>query len=305
MLFFWQNTECKHSFKGANAQHNSNLWPLPLTKLTNSYELNLVKKERNFLEAQFTQRIKKRLLNPLFRIPNEERDIFLSNQLPDSFKATATIKNESVVELFGIIDQNQVPPQISALKYTTELTGEALAMVDVMVEFSNGKDIKDIDSLGLREIENFLRDSNTVPAFSGGIPKYYPLFETIKNELKKILTPEIPNRPEGERASPNINRDYSSKKDYFPFKGKDCYQALNSNEKLRLVDQIIRDHISRPLAVDHGSVFPIFADDGMVVIQYGGSCSSCRMALTSTMSFIQKVMQLETLVPELLVMTDS
>lgn len=252
----------------------------------------------------FSNRLLDRAYRPKFKVNAQEKDLFFLEKRPGTFKFSFKIKDGKETQLFGLTDQNQVPPRLSGIKYVTELEQEYLAALDVLAEFSHDKDIRGIDGLSVREIENFLRDDNITPSLPNSGASLYPLFDKFKKGLGEILDSDS-KRPIGAKQSPNINRDYKRGESYFPYKEKTDYTSLNSNEKMLLLGKIIEDHIQAPLDKDAGGIYLIFADDGMVVIEYSGECRSCSSSLTSTMNFIQKVFQLETENPDLLVMTDS
>jgi Fe-S cluster biogenesis protein NfuA len=239
-----------------------------------------------------------------FSIP-EEKEQFLAQERPGSFHSSLKLK-ETEIELYGLIDHNQVPAQFQAIKYHANLSELPLVLLDVLVEFATGKDIRGIETLSLREIESFLRDDNITPAFKEEVTSLYPLFESIKKQLKSHLEKDEDSIPSHDQLkSPTLNKDYQHKSDYFPFKGKEDYVSLDTNEKMRLIAQIIEDHIAGPLRRDNGGIYCVFADDGLVVIEYTGSCQSCQYSLSSTLNFIQKVFQLEINEPSLMLMTDS
>ena len=252
----------------------------------------------------FSKRLVLRAEQPRFRVDEKEREDFLLEKRPDSFDLSFETKDGNETRVFGLIDKNQVPPSLLALKYTTNLESEKLAFLDVLVEFSLNKDVRGVESLSVREIENFLRDDNVTPSIPGDAATLYPLFEKFRGTLTEVLDTDTP-KPTGAKQSPNINRDYKRSDSYFPFYEKNDYLSLNSNEKTLLIGKIIEDHIRTPLSRDAGGIYPVFADDGMVVIEYEGECRSCSSSLTTTMNFIQKVFQLETENNNLLVMTDS
>ncbi len=233
---------------------------------------------------------------------SEEKSAFLAQEKPGSFNFFFEVKG-SKVYIFGLVDNNQVPPQLDSLKYHSSLDDTSMAMLDVLIEFSYAKDIRGLEALSLREIDNFLRDDNITPAFSHGGTTLYPLFEATKNKLKEIF--EEKDHVRKNFQSPIISEDYEHQSDYFPFKGKTNFPSLDTSEKMLMVSKIIQDHISKPLRRDNGSLYCVFADDSLIVIEYGGACQGCQYSLSSTLNFIQRVFQLETNEPNLLVMTDS
>ncbi len=253
---------------------------------------------------ELSQRILKRAQTPLYLESTVEKEAFLAEKRPHSFSTSVETKNDGEITLFGLIDENQVPPQFLAIKYTGNLKQEVLALVDVFVEFSTGKDIRGIKALSLREIDSFLRDNNLHSAFPENNTNLLILFDQLKKALEKVIEADD-QRPAGEKISPTINRDYKNKGSYYPYNNKNNYHDLDQGEKAQLIAQIIEDHIATPLSRDGGGIYCVFTDDNLVVIEYLGACQGCLSSLTTTMNFIQRVFQLETGAPGILVMTDS
>ncbi len=190
---------------------------------------------------------------------------FLSTKQSEQFHDSFMFNGEEV-HFFGLIDYNEVPPKLEAAKFSTNLSEANLVMLDVLIEFATGKDITNITSISLREIDNYLRDNNSEPAFSNNGTALFPLFDSSIKLLSKVLETENQNSSQ-EKSSPTINKDYKHTISYFPFNKKSTYPELSKEEKLNLIDQIIKDHISRPLKKDNGSIECVFADDNIIAIE--------------------------------------
>ena len=251
-----------------------------------------------------TSRLLERTNNPKFIESDESRDVFLGEERSGSFQKTLeATKHYDEITLFGLVDNSSVPPKIGAVKYTTSLKGEKLALLDTLIDLSYDADHVRVRGISLREIDSFLRDDNTKETFSS-TNALIPLFEEVKKTLGLLLEGDAP-RATSERRSPDLNVDYKPEGILFDPSAEGIYQELDANRKLDVLDSIIEKYIAPHLKKDGGAVEAVFADDFLVVIDYRGACTSCNKSLTTTMDYIQRVFQLETKHNSLRVITDS
>jgi Fe-S cluster biogenesis protein NfuA len=249
-------------------------------------------------------RLLNRINKPSYKVNQKVKEMYINTKEGKYINLKLEIKNSGKLNIFGLIDSEQVPPKVLKLKYTTNITNEALAIIDVFIEFCINKNLKHINNITLREIENYLRDENSLPCIKDEAIDFHQLF----NEIKKTFNSLDDNHNttfNTSKNSPTIKNDYKEKGSYFPFNKINKYTSLNSSEKIQLIQLIINDHIANPLAKDSGSVYCTWADESIVVIQYEGQCLTCNKSLTSTMDYIQTVIQLSTQTPSILVITDS
>ncbi|MBT3586856.1 MAG: hypothetical protein HN509_18235 [Halobacteriovoraceae bacterium] len=250
--------------------------------------------------SQFSENLKARFLKPHFKEGLTDCQKFLAEGRSGAFSFSFKEKDLETT-IFGLKDLNDVPVRISTFKYSTELSEERLGVLDALVELLQGADYRRIESISLREVENFLRDENNQPAFPGEGAIYFPLLAKLKEGLNATLeSDQVPVN--GQKASPILSKDYKKSE---PRLLQGNFLELDSKEKMLLVSQILEQIIGPSLYRDGGAAYPVFVDDYMVAIEYQGACASCNYSLTTTMDFIQKVLQLETGNPGLRVMTDS
>ena len=247
----------------------------------------------------YSEKVRKRLEKPLFREDLKERELFLNEKIPGSFSFEIDSTNHhGQIWIFGILDKNQAPPEFAGIKYCSEIKDSKLSFLDALMELLNGKDITRLKSISVREVESFLRDDNITPSFPESYNSLLPIFDKVIKGLSDIHEPE--NK---EKRSPNLADDYKpTEKSTIT---EDEFKNLSTNDKKDLIDEIIFKYIAKPLGGDGGAINCVFVDDSMVAIEYLGACTTCHFSLTSTLSYIQKVIQIETGNPGLFVVTDS
>ncbi|RLA65612.1 MAG: hypothetical protein DRQ88_02310 [Epsilonproteobacteria bacterium] len=247
----------------------------------------------------YSEKVLQRMKKPLFREDLKERELFLNDNIPGSFSFEIdSSSHHGQILIFGILDKNQMPSVFAGIKYSSNITDEKLSFLDALIELLNGQDITRLKSISIREVESFLRNDNITPSYEEGYNSLIPIFDKVVKGLTNIEEPQSK-----EKRSPNINDDYRPGDS--PTISQAKFLELNTNEKKNIIDDIIFKFIAKPLGLDGGGVTPVFVDDSMVAIEYLGACINCNYSLTSTLSFIQKVIQLETENPNLLVVTDS
>jgi len=241
---------------------------------------------------------------PLFRVSKQERDLFLSEKRGQSFSCGVKLTDGQDIVLFGLIDKTQLPPQFLAIQYTSTLSDARLGFLDAMVELLQSAQFTRFDSLSLREMENYLRDNNASPAFSGAGNFFIPIFAEVKNALKSQL--DLRPQESAVKSSPSLSHDYKpSMPAIFSPSATKSFRNLNQMDKFKIMHKIFAQYISPALARDAGDAEIVFVDDALVAINYLGACATCQYSLTTTMSYIQRVIQLETHDPHFQVMTDS
>lgn len=251
-----------------------------------------------------TSRLLDRINNPKFLESEEERQLFINEQKVGTFeKKLDACKHYDEICIFGLVDSSVTPAKFTGIKYTTNLSGEKLALLDTLVDLSYDADHVRMRGISLREIDSFLRDDNTRETFSSS-NTLIPLFEELKKILSECLEGDRP-RSSDERRSPDINKDYIPEGRIFDPSVEGNFQDVDANRKLEVLDQIVQKYIEPHLRLDGGGVEVVFADDFLAVIEYRGACTSCNKSLTSTMDYIQRVFQLETMHGSLRIITDS
>lgn len=247
----------------------------------------------------YSEKVLQRIDKPLFREDLKERELFLDANIPGSFSFEIdSSSHHGQIWIFGILDKNQVPPVFAGIKYCTNIKDAKLSFLDALVELCNGQDITRLKSISVREVESFLRDDNITPSFPDSQNSLLPIFDKVVSGLTKAHEPE-----KKEKSSPNIMNDYKPSKSSGI--SEEDFKNLSVYDKKEFIDEVIFKYIAGPLGNDGGAINCVFVDDSMVAIEYLGACTTCQYSLTSTLSFIQKVIQLETGNPSLLVVTDS
>lgn len=252
-----------------------------------------------------SKKLNEKINNPIFLENDYEKEEFLNQNRAGSFSSLIQFNNGNSITLFGLANMNQLPPHFEAIKYTTTLTGARLGFLDAVIELLQSADFVRVNSLSLREVESYLRDDNLTPSIGGSGIQFIPILEECKRALAEKLN--IAPRVSGERASPTIAEDYrpTNEQPTFDPEIHGDFSSMDHREKYQIMSNIFEKHIAPSLKRDGGGAHIVFVDDSMVAINYEGTCQSCQYSLTSTMSYIQKVVQLETHNPKFMVMTDS
>jgi len=251
------------------------------------------------MEQKFSEKVLQRMEKPLFRDDIKERELFLNEKIPGSFSFEIDQSaHHGQVWVFGILDKNQTPPVFAGIKYSSEIKDSKLSFIDALIELLSGQDITRLKSISVREVDSFLRNDNLTPSFKDSYNSLIPIFDKVIKGLTEAHEPE--NK---EKRSPNITDDY--KPSERPSLTEDEFKNLSTTDKKDFIDDIIFKFIAKPLGKDGGGISCVFVDDSMVAIEYLGACINCQFSLTSTLSYIQKVIQIETGNPGLFVVTDS
>lgn len=247
-----------------------------------------------------------KMFEPKFLEGPKEFEKFLGANIPGSFNINVTFSEQGkFVNFYGIIDEQQNPFVFSALKYDTNIEGEELAMLDSLVSLCYGAGFSRLNDLSLREIDSFLRLNPLDSFFSCSLNSLYPVF----TKVKKALLDRIDTTPvfiPGEKRSPVISIDYvPGDRPIIDELFQKTYIELSENQKNDLIFAVFDKYVTPFLRRDAGGIQLVFCDDFLVVVRYLGSCEFCSRALTTTMDYIQRVVQMETRHSALQIITDS
>ncbi len=248
--------------------------------------------------------------SPHFKETHQGREHFLTEKRPGSFSFTLSTNEGDQVNFFGLIDQNKMPQELLAMKFTCHQQSAYTGVIDTYIDLILGKNEMEITSLAFREVENYLRTENNTPSIlspkqqEGLMSQIILFFASTKKNLLQVFNGD--QKEKGAKQSPTIKNDYSpilpSILSKYP---EENYISLNSDKKYAFISEVARNYIGPQLNKDGGDISIVFADDSMVVINYLGACLQCHYSLSSTLTFIQQVMRNETQNMSLLVMTDS
>ncbi len=248
-----------------------------------------------------SERAVKRLTEAHFLIPRDDGMIFLEEKRPGAFDFVFEhSKVPESIHFFGLVDQGHIERPLLGLQYATNLKGPSLAFLEAAVELLQGRKITTILQLTVREVESFLRDQNDLPAFQSGHAAFFPLLEFL-GPLHEKMQENAGPRGGGKRQSPVVGQDYLPGT---PIINRGAFSVLNRDEQETLVHEVFDRYIRPALRVDQGEAEVVYVDAPMVVMIYKGACTHCNYALTSTLDFIQRVLQSELGDEKLRVMTD-
>lgn len=255
-----------------------------------------------------SERVKKRALDPKYLGQDNEIDNYTPKK--NHFLCHYHFPNSNgEITVYGLLAPNSPNKEIIEAKYVTNIKGPPLAFIDALIELSHRRNYHSLPLLSLREIESFLRDSNTVPSFSEGESQLYRYYDLISSLAQCITPREVSyvvtkdgkkelNPPTIEDYKPNSVLIYDSHK-YNSFKN------LDTDLKVKLVNDVLDVHVRPILARDGGDVECVHVMDNLVVINFLGNCGTCGLSLTSTMDFLKKVLRNELNDHQLDIITDS
>lgn len=253
-----------------------------------------------------SSRLQERVTSPHFFENSQDSHTFIQEQRAGHFDFLIEMKNITPVTFFGLIDKNQSPQKLLAIKYTCAAPEVHTALIDAYIDLITEKDEMKIDGISFREVDSFMRDKNDISALGDKNSIALAFFELTKKKINELFNDHKAPQISGQRISPTIRENYQPATPTLLSKYAGVsYMDLASPQKQDFIIQVMELHIAPQLAKDGGGASIVFADDGMVVIDYLGACTSCNFSLSSTLSFIQQVFRYETLNPNLLVMTDS
>lgn len=234
-----------------------------------------------------------------------ELEAFISHQKNGSFHFTNQFSDKRVL-VCGIIDWQETPPVFKAIKFSSEnLTANEETMLDSLIELVLDQGFARLNNLSIREIDSFLRIDHLSSAFSCSLNSLFPVFTKVKESLLSQID-ETPVFDPKNKRSPVLSLDYKPNDvleiELGPNK---AYTDLSTNERQSVVEQIFDKHVRPALLRDGGGAQIVFCDEFLIVIQYLGHCEFCQYSLTTTLDYIQRVLQLETQHSGLRIITDS
>ena len=111
-----------------------------------------------------TPKLKSHILNPLY-LADKTSDIFTAS----NFDVTVDpFEDEKTIRFLGVVDETTLPLKLTKLYYLTNLTDESLGLIDAIVTLSQVKTINELKTMGMKELDYYLRFNTHEPAF-----KYY------------------------------------------------------------------------------------------------------------------------------------
>jgi len=231
---------------------------------------------------------------------------FIADEKPGTFQTSIDFSHDKRIILCGIIDWQQSPAIFLGIKfYSVNFSKDEAALVDGLCDLILNYGYARLNSLGLREVDSFLRINHLEPSFEASLNSLYPIFSKIKDALLRLID-ETPAFDPKQKRSPILSIDYKkTEKTVLDDFYARPYLELSPEERQRVVEEIFIRHVDKLLLRDGGGAQVVYCDEYLVVIQYLGHCEFCSYALTTTLDYIQRVLQLETNHLGLRVITDS
>lgn len=252
---------------------------------------------------QYSSRVRERILSPLFKKTESDKGDFLATFGENDFAYVYQIANSNgEINFFGKVE-DEYPRKLKSCYYETNIHGPALAYLDALVELLTKREWPGIhQTLRLKEVESFLRDTNEVNSFGEDEHSHFRIHECLTG-LESYLQDRF-------LLSTRVRSpEFKESENLLPFYDKTLrgsfFSVLTNSEQFHLANEIFDNFIREFLQRDGGGVDLCHISDGLVSIAYSGNCSECSSSLASTLEYIQKTLRFHLQEPNLLVVTDS
>jgi Fe-S cluster biogenesis protein NfuA/NifU-like protein involved in Fe-S cluster formation len=144
-------------------------------------------------------------------------------------------------------------------------TGEPLAFFDVMAELCVGRNLSELATITLRQVDARLRDDGggaVVPAVAAGAPEadrpFYVLCKAAERSPAVVLAGvELP------------------------------WSGIALFEKVRRIEAVLDTQVRPALASDGGGIDLVDLQGDELLVQYQGACGNCSAAIGGTLQFVQ------------------
>ncbi len=219
----------------------------------------------------YTSRIEQRLKNLKYVHPKPE--------LLLGFNVKIWTFNDHVLSLYFKVQNSTLTEA-----FWRQTNGENslwIVLVDVMLELSLKRPLKELTLLSSREIENYLRDHNDKMAILDEklLEELDKLLEYVKNSVYNLGQNEIDGA--FKKLSPGE------------------FQSFSLVKKMGLLEQVLDFKVRPTLYTDQGNIELVDLDENSVIVSFKGACDTCPSSETGTLDFIQQTLREELSVPEL------
>lgn len=173
-----------------------------------------------------TPKLKSHILNPLY-LADKTSDIFNASNLDVTVEP---FDDERTVRFLGVVDETSLPLRLSKLYYLTNLMDEFLGLMDAIVHLAQGKTINELKTMGMKELDYYLRLNTHESAFKYYHDNHYKLLKCMEKialyiEEKKQTLPWH-----------KVERDGP-------------YESLPDFEKLDVIDEVLARFIIIPKVI--------------------------------------------------------
>jgi len=226
-------------------------------------------------ELKYSKRVQERLQAAKFRLQKKSESeefagseaIIVSYKIPDS---------NGLVRLFIKLSDDF---KINKIGYATNISGAEIAYLEAFCELSLGKNRQGLAKLSFREVENYLRDQNHVPA--------YPYSETDETNWDQLNQRVI-----------KVLSERSIQQKPIEVSTATWHPSLSLGEKYQAIETVLEHFVRPALKEDQGDLVFVAAEEIgpalSIWVRFQGNCESCPSSLTGTLQFIE-----ETLIKEL------
>lgn len=193
---------------------------------------------------------------------------FWTDEIPKGREVEVPIEG-SLVKIWLNISSDGV---VEKLFFKADLPPEKMAFVDILLEFSLGKDQKSLSGVLIREIENYCRDQNHIAAIND---------EVFLEDARKLL----------ENVKNNVY-NFSSRESEFDFDPKfGEFKNLRLVEKIKILERLFDQKIRPVLYKDGGNILLDEVDSEVITVRFEGTCGTCPSSETGTLDFIRQTLQ--------------
>ena len=152
-----------------------------------------------------------------------------SDLFKKEFKVQAQLNELKVDVVVEFNTKQEDELLITDLSFDTTLSGEYLAVMDAFFEIINNKPLEAIDRVSIKELDYFLRDENSTPAFKFYNKELYEIL-SIGEDLQKA---GLPKKEEYSLVhNPELQGDYFD---------------LSFSEQIELIEEVSAKHFYNDL----------------------------------------------------------
>lgn len=188
----------------------------------------------------------------------------------------------NAIDLYLTVDEKE--GKIVAAHYRVFGESALTGALEAVCELIEGKNYMQAKRITHSLVDKHFREKANEPAFPEEVSSHINLaLFALEMAADQCLDIELPD----EYFETPVDLEALGEGGEYP-----DWQALGDNERLSLIRQVVENDIRPYVELDEGGVTVTKLEEGpKVYIEYGGSCTSCYAATTSTLSAIQQILR--------------
>jgi len=192
----------------------------------------------------------------------------LNSYAPEGvFRCRVEIINNDLVEISGAVDEAGC---LNKVYYQTNLTEVDLGFLEALFHLLQGKKRRELLQLSMREVENFMRDVNHLPA--------YPPEQAPKEEIWRVIDGII-------KA---VNKSFATN-ELIGMNGD--YQQLSLVDRIKATEAVFDKAVRPALMQDGGDIQLVNIVDDKVFVSFQGNCVDCPSSQGATLEFVSEAVK--------------